>query len=71
MYAQVARYCNHSADLIPLSFVLGKAPRSPWYSPYHLPRPLGWVDSSEGQNYPSGTIWRSTRIGSEGMGAAF
>lgn len=24
MYAQVARYCNRSADLIPLSFVLGK-----------------------------------------------
>uniref|UniRef100_A0A8C5KRR6 Bestrophin n=1 Tax=Jaculus jaculus TaxID=51337 RepID=A0A8C5KRR6_JACJA len=23
VYAQVARYCNHSADLIPLSFVLG------------------------------------------------
>ncbi|XP_004699750.1 bestrophin-4 [Echinops telfairi] len=25
VYAQVARYCNRSADLIPLSFVLGKA----------------------------------------------
>lgn len=26
IYAQVARYCNRSADLIPLSFVLGEAP---------------------------------------------
>lgn len=37
MYAQVARYCNRSADLIPLSFVLGKAVL--WFSlaSYHLP----------------------------------
>lgn len=34
VYAQVARYCNRSADLIPLSFVLGEAPAS---SPWHLP----------------------------------
>lgn len=53
MYAQVARYCNCSADLILLSFVLGKASSSsPWYPTYHLPRPLSWGDNSESQNYP-------------------
>lgn len=36
IYAQVARYCNRSADLIPLSFVLGEDPfYFPWY-PDHV-----------------------------------
>lgn len=65
MYAQVARYCNRSADLIPLSFVLGKPPSSsPWYPSYIFPDLCCRVDSSEGQNYAT----RSTRVGSAGMG---
>lgn len=73
VYAQVARYCNRSADLIPLSFVLGKFQgqglRPGILLIILLDLRVGRM-TREGQNYSSGTGWRSARAGWAGPGAA-